>query len=404
MEQKEFVQLPEWHAIPMIFMTIILLAFSYNIGMMGILAFYAILFAHGYYKKQFVLEPSAKMLVPAIFTGFATISFLWSDYSVDSVYKGAEYISMMLCSYIVFRLVPLKSMIKGTALSCAAILVITLFGGQHGVDALSGGESALIGYFGSKNVVGLFAEIGIISSLFSLFISGRIIFKLAIYIPCLFLSVVCLYLSHSSSSLLSLFAVIAIIAAVLGVRIFPGAVRPVILALGVFAGLTVMVMAMSLNTAVSEKVLSMLGKDSTLTGRTYLWQEGINHGLDKPILGHGYSAFWVVGQPYAERYWEEFFIASKTGFHFHNLFIQTFVDLGAIGLLLVVWMLGKSFVSLLGRAVFKEAGAPQLFLLAISSMLCIRAFVEVDFLGPFGVGCLFFFIAVFYSGRLRVQI
>ena len=398
MMKTQFIQLPEWRAIAMVVLTVMILAFSFNIGMIAILALYALWFSHAFYKKQFVLAPSSDMIVPTVFTGLSAISFLWSDYPLDSLYKGAEYISMMLCTLIMFRLVPIAALIKGVAVSSVAIMLITLMGGQHASDAFSS-DYALVGYFGSKNVVGFYAELGLIATLCAFLIKGNSLAKISLYVPFLALCAVCLYWSQSSSSLLSFIVVCASVLGVWMIRRFPLNARPIILGLGVLGVLTAAIMALAFNTSLYEKTLSMLGKDSTLTGRTYLWQEGVNHGLERPILGHGYSAFWVVGQPYAERYWEEFYITSKTGFHFHNLLIQTFVDLGIIGLILVIWMVAKFVVTFLYRCILSETDNAQLFMLAISIMLLVRIFVEVDFLGPFGVGPLLFFLSVFYSAR-----
>ena len=48
-----------------------------------------------------------------------------------------------------------------------------------------------------------------------------------------------------------------------------------------------------------ELVFRSFGKDSSMTGRTVLWGDGIKIGMEKPLLGHGYSAFWVQGNPKA---------------------------------------------------------------------------------------------------------
>ena len=36
----------------------------------------------------------------------------------------------------------------------------------------------------------------------------------------------------------------------------------------------------------------------------------------------------------AERLWEEFYVGSRSGFHFHNTFIEALVELGVVGLAL----------------------------------------------------------------------
>ena len=113
--------------------------------------------------------------------------------------------------------------------------------------------------------------------------------------------------------------------------------------------------------------------------------------MKKPILGYGYFGFWQPGRPEAEHYWQKFDIPGKTGFHFHNLFIQSFVDLGFVGLALITFFIlyccYRSLQATLKHGLKLEAGLA----LGISVMFLIRGFVEVDLFGPFGLGPFLYF-------------
>jgi exopolysaccharide production protein ExoQ len=115
-------------------------------------------------------------------------------------------------------------------------------------------------------------------------------------------------------------------------------------------------------------------------------------GQRHPILGHGYSAFWVQGRPEAERYWAEFYIDIRSSFHFHSTFVQVFVDLGLAGIAMVVLLLLANIASGFAAAV-RYGMRPEIFLaLMFAFAFLIRAFVEVDFfVGPFGMGALLFY-------------
>lgn len=82
-------------------------------------------------------------------------------------------------------------------------------------------------------------------------------------------------------------------------------------------------------------LLSLLDRDPTLTGRTLLWSWGLEVGLERPLFGWGYDGY--ISSELAAQHARA--IAQFQNYevpHFHNSYIQMFVDLGFIGLLLVL--------------------------------------------------------------------
>jgi exopolysaccharide production protein ExoQ len=81
-----------------------------------------------------------------------------------------------------------------------------------------------------------------------------------------------------------------------------------------------------------QKILLLLGKNSTLSGRTDIWSMVWDKFLQRPWLGYGYSAFWMGkdGKESAE-IWEALHWPVP---HSHNGFLDVLVQVGAIGLLL----------------------------------------------------------------------
>jgi O-antigen ligase len=78
------------------------------------------------------------------------------------------------------------------------------------------------------------------------------------------------------------------------------------------------------------KLLLMMGKDSTLSGRTAIWSMVWQRIVERPWLGYGYSGFWLgnEGQQSAN-IWE----ALKWSVpHSHNGYLDVLVQLGAVGL------------------------------------------------------------------------
>lgn len=84
-------------------------------------------------------------------------------------------------------------------------------------------------------------------------------------------------------------------------------------------------------------VIDFLGKDMEFTGRIPLWNYLIQRGLEKPWLGYGYGAFWTnpaetlriaLNTPWMTS------IANGAKGHAHNAYIDLFLQLGGVGLLL----------------------------------------------------------------------
>ncbi len=386
--------LPDFYAIPALILTALILAYSTKVGFVAILVLYALWLPQLLLRPSQIIRPFGSTLFLLLLPFLCTYSFFWSNVPERSIYFGFQFFTMVICTIIVARTVTIETLIKGLALGCTFVLLISLASGNYQRDYFSN-EYSLIGYFGSKNQVGLFADVGIITSLILLFSAHeRRTTKLGIAVPSLIIGIICLFLSKSAASLICLIATVGVLIFAWFITRFNPRLRIIILILGGLFVLTAFVSFEAIGLNLQTATLQSVGKDSTLTGRTYLWSEGIKAGLQRPWLGWGYSGFWAPGQPLAERYWDEFGITAKTGFHFHNTFIQTYVDIGILGLLgaigvvlLILWRSGK-------RILQEDLSLTSSFAFAFAVMFSIRAMVEVEFLGQFSLGTLLVFIII----------
>ena len=81
----------------------------------------------------------------------------------------------------------------------------------------------------------------------------------------------------------------------------------------------------------SGLALALLGRDSTLTGRTELWHLVLVSIMKRPILGYGFDAFWLGMLGESARinlslHW--------VTLHAHNGLLELWLNLGAVGLAL----------------------------------------------------------------------
>ncbi|MES2983744.1 MAG: O-antigen ligase family protein [Pseudomonadota bacterium] len=375
-------------AVGYVALTVLIMAYSALFPVVPILVFLVLWLSLLLVKGPQLLRPTRATLWVMALPALSMLSSLWSDYPGRTLYLGAAFMGMMLCVLIIARTVRFAALAQGLVLGCVATLLITLYANIYDVDFTSG-TVALIGYFGSKNTVGFVAQVGVITSMVLLISSHGWVRRCLLGLVPLLFSAGCLYASRSSSSLVSLAVVMgAMLALYALVRIKPArrwaAIR--------WAGLLMAAMlVLGTQLGGQDALLKALGKDATLTGRTYLWQEGMQIGLERPLLGHGYGAFWVQGQPQAERYWREFHIASRGGFHFHSSFVQSFVDLGAAGLAVTALLIVLNLYGTLRLALRQDMAPEAALLVGFAVMFAVRALVEVDAGGPFGLGVLLFY-------------
>jgi O-antigen ligase len=118
-----------------------------------------------------------------------------------------------------------------------------------------------------------------------------------------------------------------------------------------------------------DLVLAALGKDATLTGRTFLWQLASDMAARRPWLGYGYGAFWLGPGSWAGyvadlMHWE--------APHAHNGLLDLALDLGRAGvvLYLVGYVLALRAAIARARHPFVGSALPAAYLvfLALSNI------------------------------------
>ena len=160
----------------------------------------------------------------------------------------------------------------------------------------------------------------------------------------LFFSVAMILLSTSKSGLI-IFITMSIV--VVLSRVFRWKGRRSILVLDV-GGMFLLALGAVLSVTWQTIVIG-LGKDPTLSARTYIWSGSIDKIMAQPLLGYGRAAFWV---PDSRPAWEVGALASK-GFvpaHAHNGFIDAALEIGLLGLGLLLLGLLVTYGMALRRA------------------------------------------------------
>jgi exopolysaccharide production protein ExoQ len=146
----------------------------------------------------------------------------------------------------------------------------------------------------------------------------------------------------------------------------------------------------------SNFLTSVLGKDATMTGRTLLWQMALDQIARRPFYGTGYYAFWLQGNPLAEAIWRHFDVYSRSGFSFHDTYLEFAVELGWIGVAVLVVMLAQALQHSV-RLALADRGWATAALFALVFCLVARTIGEVDAPYPFSAGTFLLFAAAAYG-------
>lgn len=127
-----------------------------------------------------------------------------------------------------------------------------------------------------------------------------------------------------------------------------------------------------------------------LTGRVPLWDVVLRQGFEHPIIGHGYMATFADGFDNGQ-----FWVAKQA----HNAFIQTFFDLGMVGVVIVVALYAAAWVAATRQALTSKPGTQfwplSAGLLGALGVVTSNSFSEDIFGGIFEGRTMLFLLIVF---------
>jgi len=376
--------------------TVFLSAYAPNYGSVFIVIFYAIWFPLVLTDYRSVIGNPIRLYWVLGFAIFACISCAWSAVPELSLRGGLQYLSTIICALIASRVISVRTMVSGLGVGVAVVLVYSLLFGQFSYDPLDG-KYSFVGAFGSKNQLGLYASLGAYTGLVGLFaMRSKIAWRVWSAISAAF-ALFCLGASQSAASAITLVVAIAAVFAAVFLRRFAPRHRTVFFL--VLVPLGTVAILISASAGLFNVLLSIFGKDVTLTGRTYLWQRGLEIAQENPILGEGFQAFWVQGFTRAEILWDQFYIPSRMGFHFHNTYIETMVELGYVGLLLLSVVIISLLAAQLKRLLAAGSCQEDVVMLGFTILFISRSFVEIDFLNQYTIGS----FLIYYAAGLIVH-
>lgn len=277
---------------------------------------------------------------------YVDLSAFWSFQPAKTVlYGGALSMNILFCILLADRWHFRKfqsSIVAIIAFSCALGLVMWSLGweGVNYIDIHD--RSTLLGtiplrfFFYHKITAGIYCAVAIIANTDINRGAVRVLLNV-------FLSI-CLLLTGSSSAIaiIALFAIYNFVARGALRRRLPPSMLLLILLIAALTGFL-------LGPFLLGDILTLLGRDPTLTGRTLLWSWGLDVGWERPVFGWGFEGYMEseLAQQQARSFAQ---FQTYEVPHFHNSYIQMFVDMGAVGLAFVVFIPIATFTKLYNSA------------------------------------------------------
>ena len=300
---------------------------------------------------------------PALAVGSA----VWSLTPGISAYHGLQLLATIVAGIALRASLGVSGLVRIVFLGLLGGQILSVVLGVVAPGLTRGLSGEWSGIYSHKNVLGGLMSLQLLCAA-SLFLQGwQRFLTAAAFVGALAL----LVSSHSATALVAgavgLAPLTAIIAWRQGKR-----VTGVCLGLAIaLAGIGILVAA-TYGADLSASLLSDLGKDTTLTGRTILWQFGIDQFWREPIIGIGYKAYWE--SPLTTVAYLHFTTKQKVWF-FHNNFIDVAVAFGCVGLVIFVGVLldtARRVIAHFARSPGYVEAWPILFLSQIAILVCFE--------------------------------
>jgi exopolysaccharide production protein ExoQ len=317
-----------------------------------------------------------------LFPTLAALSTVWSDDPSWTMKASVELFATVAIGIMAGCCVRPRSLIAALLMALLTVAVLSVLTMWDALVSYSTDEY-INGIFGSKNA---FASV-----LSLLFLTAAAIVmdkkQAGVFRGFAYASLVgtpaLLYAAHSLGAILAVILTMLVLGLAQILKRMPRSLRPL-----AYIFIALVLLAAALPSLLMEnstaEILKFFGKDASLTGRTFLWDNAWQYISERPILGTGFGAFWRVDNPRAQVLWYALHVPAGPGFNFHNEYLELLVELGIVGC-----ALGVGYLLVIARRAFtamlQSPTAEQKFAFIVMAFTLIRTPVEVAIFGQFGM-------------------
>ncbi|MFO1128776.1 MAG: O-antigen ligase family protein [Rhodospirillales bacterium] len=162
--------------------------------------------------------------------------------------------------------------------------------------------------------------------------------------------------------------------------------------LGIYVfGIIAVVLLAEMGFGLSAEIIRLLGRDPTLTDRTFVWHDALSL-QPNPLLGAGFESFWLG--PRLEAMWAKW---TWRPIQAHNGYIEIYLNLGIVG----VSLLAAIILATYGKIARQFLSDPDFARLRLGYLFAFLAhnITEATFVGVHLVWTMFYIIAIEYQGQ-----
>ncbi|BAZ69114.1 MAG: O-antigen ligase family protein [Pelatocladus maniniholoensis HA4357-MV3] len=283
--------------------------------------------------KRFLYVVTRDISLLLLFS-LAIASLFWSNNpEITASQLRFLFRSSLLGVYLAMQYSPREqmSLLSWTAgisiiLSLGSIFLFPTFG-----TALVEGQLSWVGIYSHKQIFG--RQLGLFALIFVVGYLDKRSNNLSVIIGFLVVLLLALNSNSKTAWLMIIFSLLIVFLYKINKQ------RRIRLLMFLFFSLLAIVTVFLVTANLKFIVVDLLGKNLEFNGRIPIWNLSIERGLEQPWLGYGYAGFWgsSVADYVIKNSWaatDEAFSRSATSFHAHNGYIDIFLQLGFIGLLI----------------------------------------------------------------------
>jgi len=322
-------------------MTIQIIGPASNVAQFGL----TLLIAAHAWRSMLISLP--KLLIFLAYPLLTIASTLWSEVPDVSLRYSTQFAFTAVAGLLIGAAISPRGLVGALYVANLIVVVGSIATPRYG---MSEEGVVLIGLTGSKNQIAAVAQIALSSALAVLIDKEQPTWLRRSTPLAAAASIMLLIQAHSATG-----TVVAIgETMVFGALVLLRPLRPRTRLGLILAALLVMtplfMVRNTLAAQVQQTSLSLLNKDATLTGRTYLWAQADRLIALRPVLGHGYRAVWLGKSMTTIGLLRWTGLPDGRGFHFHHTYREVTVDTGRVGVSLFILSIALIGVGLLAKS------------------------------------------------------